>query len=179
MRHQLDAPGHLDPDHVGPRLGRLTDHDGEAGRRRKRLPAPMPPGLRCSSPTLASRPRENRRCGVGNATMLPALRTEPGAVRSRGNDLQPQLASLPHRYRWSVENVPRHTICRVFGRGLICLRRHYRWQLRVFLEKAGPMIESMILVIGIWLSSLSCAAPAAAIRGRTGRAQPGPSCQPG
>src|SRR5580704_11954934 len=41
VRHQLDAGRHLDPDHIGTRLGRLTDDHGETNRRRKgreRLP---------------------------------------------------------------------------------------------------------------------------------------------
>jgi hypothetical protein len=36
VRHQLDARGHLHPDHVGAGRGGLTHHDGEAGRRRER-----------------------------------------------------------------------------------------------------------------------------------------------
>jgi hypothetical protein len=36
LRHQLDARGHLDPDHVRARLGRHPDHNGEPGRRRER-----------------------------------------------------------------------------------------------------------------------------------------------
>ena len=39
--HQLHAGGHFDPDHVGARLGGMTDGGGEANRgreRRERLP---------------------------------------------------------------------------------------------------------------------------------------------